>query len=419
MQQQEFDFDDIPGQQRRTNIRGTRRRNIERLEIPAQPEGTPKRVSPTTCKAVLLLVDEHVRENEGWRLKASTIADKLGYRDRQTVSRALRHLQELGLIEINRTGRASLIQVNHGIISTAVEQQEAAAHSGGRPPVEAAPQREERPHQMRAQPSSDEGATLIRRGRNPHQMRAQPSSTIEPLKNNPTTTKAHADAKPPGGGWRRIFEFLGGVGLWPATLRELEAQLPERLDVESVEAIVDHWREHGGGTPAAAWRVGALVGRLRAARPGEDPTAGWPPALPDHRREQQASQRAEAKREKAAKSEQQAAEDAAAQQRADRLEAAHGPTLDAMAEADLRQLVGEVLPDFLAQRFLRDRSSPTVRLKLLEALDSRASPALSSSHRRGSTREGPQVDAQDAPRPQREPRANETPQGRKWPPGGV
>jgi len=357
--QGQFDFDDATGQRRRHNTRATRRRNIETLEIPRRPAGYPgKRCSPAACRAVLLCLDDHQREGEAWRIKAETIATKTGYRDRGTIQRAITYLQELGLLSTTRTGRSSVLTIEHAAIADALATAERLADQPA-PPSEKAP-------------PSDEACAHIRRGKRPHQMRPAPPSTL------PEVLPA---IKPPpleagGGGfcetWEDIGQALDAAGVFAGTRRQLLAELPRRIDHATAAAVVDHWRQHAGGTAAAAWGAGALVARLREQTPEMSPAAGWPACSSDWLRHKNAEQRRARQAQEAQQQAQQHAGAIEAEQRererTEALEAAHGPTLAAMDADQTRALAFEALGSFLAARWLANPRQEQLYFKILQHL---------------------------------------------------
>lgn len=163
---------------------------------------------------------------------------------------------------------------------------------------------------------------------------------------------------------------LLALGVYPASADDLAAKLERAaVPLEHLRAVIGHW----SGQPGA-WGLGALVGRLRAELVGRiEPAEGWPPPTEGHRHA--AAIEARGKRE----GEQERAEDlrrrrlAADRAQVARLEAEHGPSLDALpAETRewLAQQAGLLASDFTRQLFQRTWGTPgsTVRLRLLEQL---------------------------------------------------
>lgn len=338
--QTEFDYENQPAADRRRSRRSTHRRDIERLEIESPPVGWRRRIpSPAVLRAVLLAIDSFVRDNDGWRLKNATIAERAGFSDPGTAQRAVAWLCELGLITVQRTGRSSWFTMNRAAIRQAGER--------GAPP------------------RSQEGRAPITNRQRPEQNGAAPLSTLAPPKTHTQPPTPETDQ------WAGVAVALFALGIYPKTVGQLLETLPDQTTPANVDAIIAHWQTFEPGTPNAGYAAGALVERLRASRSEEDAAAGWPPpseAYSRHRANQSSiRQRLETSREGEAAASQAAAD----RQRARDLEKQRGPELDALPAAEREALAAQLFADsFTRSRYRQTWQTPGshCRGKLLEAL---------------------------------------------------
>lgn len=201
-----------------------------------------------------------------------------------------------------------------------------------------------------AAPPAERGSRMHHRG---SKARRRGSNLLPPIKEDQSCLQSSPSVAPPapqgeGGGWEEFARRLEGLGLARAS-QALAAARSGGADLAAVAAVLAHWEGRPG-----AWGLGALYVRLGKTRPGSDPAADWPPAS-------EAWLRAEARRRR------DAADAAAARQRAEReatlaaerrrdaeLEAAHGPAVDALTDAELHALLGRnPLIERLEPRVLR------------------------------------------------------------------
>jgi len=322
--QQTFDLDDPRSGHRRTEQRGQQRRDCEQVEIPDPPASWRNKPSLSSCRAVLMALDEMVRANEAWRVKISTLCERLGFKDRSTVQRALRWLTDLGFVDASRTGRSSLYTINRGHIARTLSN---------------------------AQKTRDGAESPIRWGVTPHQMGRNAPSTTDHITDTPSTKPAAAE-------WCNFEQQLRAAGVYPNKASQLADQLQaHQVALTDAEAILAHWQEHGGADdPTAAWTCGALVCRLTAHQPGDDPASGWPP--PSDAWEARQGQAARDEYQEASRAERIAEEQRLReeQQQAVQLEASAGPILDSFDVGDIRALAARLWPgnEFQSGRFYRN-----------------------------------------------------------------
>lgn len=342
-----IDLDNPSGQNRQASRRSHQRQNLERVPIPQPPQGWRRRLpSAAALRAVLVATDGYVRGNEGWRVKACTIAEKIGYKDRGTVSRCLAWLVELGYITQVRTGRSNLISIEHEVIAAAIDA----------PPSEPAP-------------PSDEGGAPNRCGRRPQQMRAAPPSTL------PDTLTGISTATPKSEDWSVAAVQFCQLGMNAATAHDLVTRLNGRIPVAAAIDLLEYWQStaHDG---IQAWGLGALVQRLRAAElaGGLSIDEGWPPKSEAYQRAQSQAARDRHRMDVATvvKTANQAAVKDREQIQA--LESQYGPVLESMAEGDRDALAESVFTDsFSVARYRKTWRQPgtTARISLLERLAGR------------------------------------------------
>jgi len=196
--QQEIDFENPRGQQRQATKRGQERGDVRDIEIP-RPSGGG--TSPATCKAILCLLDEHVRSNDAWRLKLDTIAAECNCSVR-TVSRALAWLTDLGLVVTERTGRSSWFMLNRDAIHS-LREGKMSNQNGHRV------QSDRSPCPIRMDTVSNQNGHRVQSDRSPCPI----TSLKDSLKEPPPPSQAHASEEEEGISWEEVWQRLADSGV--------------------------------------------------------------------------------------------------------------------------------------------------------------------------------------------------------------
>lgn len=264
-------------------------------------------------RAVVELVYRITRENGGplrWTLAA--IGAEFG-RDRQTIRRWIAAATAKGLLAVDPQKHVAGGQRPHllTIDWESVRRLACRREAGGKRDQRGDGAPRERPatisatSAIRSAADSQDDAKARNRGikacaeppyqnpRAPYQNTPALGDSDTPIRNNYAFTKP-TEIPPPtpadcasraAASWAGVGEELLRLGM--ATGRSVAARLARTaMTPDDARRLIEAWRQAGGGTPSAAWGVGALHDRLAAWQPGQDPRALWPPPCDAHAADQ-------------------------------------------------------------------------------------------------------------------------------------
>jgi hypothetical protein len=326
---------------------------LDKWEAPARAGG----VSGVALKGVLRAIDSACRGGWGWPGEA-TLMVAAGLGSERQVRRAVRALQDLGLLVVKRrTSGDGRKTFNHyricfaNMLPEEIGDVDSGRWSGRRPNLHQPDFLDDQPDFLDDQPDFSCISTGL--GSPPKRIEAQ-----EPPPPTPATATGATTGLDTGRGWAAAEIALCRVGV-ELKLPAIQSAVSAGLDPDTVVRIVQTYEANRAIAPALLRGPGAIQFRLAKG--------AWPvPGVrePEEIAAEQA-RRVERQRVKVEADSRDATAGQALQERYRRLEAAHGRKLDALPGELRRALERRVVPPGIPPR--------CCRFEMLEALEQEGS----------------------------------------------
>ena len=315
--------------------------------------------APARVKSLLKAIDAVVREHEVWYATINTLAQSMGYGERNA-RRVIREAEALGLIKVTRqAGRSHGYTIEWKAIFDLPDGAPEDQERRGRRPGRATP-RTKADHPGQINPTPDKLSAP------PDKLSAPPDKLSGVCHTDHINDHITAPTKAPKVEVVEIEKLETRLlGLGVARAREtIDKALSHKYPLGLVVAIVDHFQSCPG-----YWGPGALVRRLTLASGASIPAdQGWPPpnakAIQDQRRTHQIATQRDQSAKEAQSSE-------ANRQRQQERERRFGGIVDSLDEDQVLRVLetGFGPGHFMINVFRRRGVGPSVRASLLDLLE--------------------------------------------------